>query len=117
MKKENILKNNYDFNRIIEKQEYRKNKYFVVYFATNLLNHAQFGISVGKKIGKSVVRNRLKRQVRSIVDENKKYYSNGLDYIIMVRKSCLSISYQEMKIQLYQLLNQIESKEKTYEKK
>ncbi len=117
MRKENVLKNNYEFNRIIENQAYRKNRYFVVYFVPNFLNHARFGISVGKKIGKAVVRNRLKRQVRSIVDENKKYYSNGFDYIIMVRKGCLSISYQEMKMQLYQLLNQIELKEKTYEKK
>lgn len=105
MKKRNVVKNNRDFNRIIELKNVVKNSYFVIYFEKTDQNEAHFGISVGKKIGNAVVRNKLKRQIRNIIDKNKKYYSNGADYIIMVRKSCLNISFLEKENYLIALLN------------
>lgn len=110
MKKINIIKKNSDFNRIIESKQFIKNRYFVLYYNRNNDKISHFGISVGTKIGNAVTRNKLKRQVRNIIDEDKKYYSNGIDYIIMVRKTCLSISYQEMKESLLKLLAQLENK-------
>lgn len=112
MKKYEIVKQNREFNSIIESKKAKKNKYFVVYYQKNQLNQARFGVSVGKKIGHAVTRNKLKRQVRSIVDKNKKYYSKSLDYIIMVRKTCLLISFEEMTKFLDQLMKEISMKEK-----
>ena len=43
-----------------------------------------FGLSVGKKVGNAVTRNKVKRQLRSIIDE--KNYQNGLNCIIIVKK-------------------------------
>ncbi len=112
MKKKYIVKQNQEFNDLIENAKYKRNPFFVCYYRNNGTNSSRFGISVGKKIGNAVTRNKLKRQVRAIVDEDKKYYSNGLDYIIMVRKGCLTCSYQEMKNKLLELLEQINPKEK-----
>lgn len=104
MKKMNVLKNNRDFNRIIEEKVSVKNNYFVIYFEKNNTIRSHFGISVGKKIGNAVVRNKIKRQIRNIIDKNKKYYSNGIDYIIIVRKSCLNLSFLEKENYLVNLL-------------
>jgi len=97
MKKINIVKDNKQFNSIIEKSKSYKNKNLVLYVEENNDNkYYRFGISVGKKIGNAVTRNKLKRQLRNIIDNNKKFYENNKDYIIIVRKNCLNASYSEI---------------------
>ena len=104
MKKRNIVKTKRDFNNIINNGKCIKNKYYVVYSLDNNKNYDNFGISVGKKIGNAVIRNKYKRKIRSIIDIYRKDFVNGKDYIIILRSSALSISFQEMKESLILLL-------------
>ena len=104
MKKRNIVKTKRDFNNIINNGICIKNKYYVIYFLNNNKNYDNFGISVGKKIGNAVIRNKYKRKIRSIIDVYRKDFINGRDYIIILRSSALSISFQEMKESLILLL-------------
>ncbi len=104
MKKINIVKESKDFQRIIENGKCTKNRYFVLYTSKNDENHYRFGISISKKVGNAVVRNRYKRKVRNIIDTNKKLYSNDKDYIIIIRKSCLDIEYKELEANLLNLI-------------
>ena len=104
MKKRNIVKTKQEFNNIINKGSCIKNKYFVIYSLNNNKNYDNFGISVGKKIGNAVIRNKYKRKIRSIIDIYRKDFVNGKDYIIILRSSALSISFQEMKESLILLL-------------
>lgn len=116
MKKINILKNNKDFNNIIGTRKCIKDNNIVIYFRKNNLNIYRIGISAGTKLGNAVVRNHLKRQVRSISDTHKNKYANGYDYIIIVRKSCLNINFSEISESIYNILTKIE-KELINEKK
>ena len=54
-----------------------------------------------------MVRNKLKRQVRAIIDNIKENFPNGRDYIIMIKRNCLEINFQEMKKNLIQLIEEI----------
>lgn len=116
MKKINIVSSNIEFNEIIKSCSFVKNKYFVIYYRKNELNRYRFGISVPKKVCNAVNRNKLKRQVRNILDNCKKLYSNDKDYIIIIRRSCLDESYQILETNLQELLKKIE-KEKDNERK
>ncbi|NLA33775.1 MAG: ribonuclease P protein component [Tenericutes bacterium] len=104
MKKINIVKENRDFENIINSSNYKKNQFLILYFKRNNLNYYRFGISVGKKIGNAVIRNKLKRRIRNIIDKNRKEYSNNKDYIIMVRKSCLDLPFEKLEQAFLELI-------------
>ena len=91
MRKLYIVKNSRDFEKIITTGKIIKNKSFVVYSIENNLPYSRFGISVGKKIGNAVNRNKYKRRLRNIIDKYKKDYINSKDYIIIfVRRLLMS---------------------------
>ena len=106
MKKKYIVKMREEFNCLIKTGICSKNKYFVLYHLPNNKSYDRFGISVGKKIG-----NAVKRKIRSIIDKYRKDYINYQDYIIILRGSALSASFQDLEESLIFLLK----KEKPHE--
>ena len=84
MKKEYRVKKNEDFSRIIKRKQSMANLTFIIYYLKNDIGHARIGISVSKKLGKAVIRNKIKRQVRMIVKETINLDDN-YDYIVIVR--------------------------------
>lgn len=104
MKKINIVKNKYEFDELIKNGKRKKNDYYIIYYKENKFNRYRFGISVGKKLGNAVFRNKYKRKIRNIVDNNKKYYQNNLDYIIIMRKSCINSNFENMENQYIDLI-------------
>ena len=69
MKKELRVKKSTEFETIIKKRKSVANREFVLYWNPNDLEHMRIGLSVGKKIGNAVARNKTKRQVRMMVHE------------------------------------------------
>lgn len=104
MKKRNIVKKKQDFSDIIHSKIYISNKLFAIYYRKNNLNIQRFGITVSKKTGTAVVRNKIKRQLKNIIDKNKNLFPNNLDYIIIVRGSVLEHSFSEIEQSLIDLL-------------
>ena len=104
MKKLYIVKYTRDFEKIMNNGKCLKNKSFVVYSLDNNLPYNRYGISVSKKLGNAVFRNKYKRKIRSIIDNNKKDYINGKDYIIILRKGALEESFQELSKELISLI-------------
>ena len=97
LKKINIVKNNYDFDRIIKNNRAFKYKHFLIY-KEDMKGLYHFGISVSKHICNAVGRNKYKRQIRDIIDDYE--YKDNFNCIIIVRKSILNSNYNEMKEQL-----------------
>ena len=60
MKKNNIIKSKLEYTEIIKKCKYLKNNYFIIYYRENNKNINRYGISVPKKTGKAVIRNKIK---------------------------------------------------------
>ena len=104
MRKFETVKAHNEFNTIIKNGHYQKNKYFILYNIPNKLNYPRFGLAISTKYGHAFERNKIKRQVRNIVTNNKKLFSNNQDYIIMIRKACINLNYQELDIELINLI-------------
>ena len=105
MRKLYIVKTTRQFEDIIKTGNCFKNKYFVVHEKNNELKYDRFGISVSKKLGNAVFRNRYKRIIRSILDNYKKLYINNKDYIIILRKEAIDCDYELLEKQLISLIN------------
>ena len=94
MKKINIIKESKDFDRIIHNNKSHKYKDYIIYIEYNNESTYKFGLSVGKKIGNAVTRNKVKRQLKNIIDKN--IYKNGFNCIIIVGKGILERTFEEM---------------------
>lgn len=117
MRKLYIVKNQRDFDRIIKEGRYRKNSSYVIYYEKNNLPYDRFGISVGKRIGNAVNRNKYKRKLRAIIDNYKKLYVNNQDYIIILRGIAKEKEYKELENEFLQLMDNIRKDIKLHEEK
>lgn len=107
MKKREIVRDNRLFNNIIATGNVVKNKYFVLYYNKVSDSELKFGIAVGKKVGNAVIRNKYKRKIRSIVDNNKLLFKKGYNYIIIVKKESLILDHQSLNDNLVQLIEKV----------
>ena len=105
MKKINILKNSRDFDRIIKNNKPYKFKDYIIYIEKNTNDIYKFGLSVGKKIGNAVNRNKIKRQLKSIID--KIDYQNNFNCIIIVGKGIKEKKFEEREKNLLIALNNL----------
>ncbi len=75
-----------DFDLVFKKGKNQSSKYLVIYAMPNSLNFSRLGLAVGKKIGKAVVRNRLKRLLRESLRALTKEIPVPCDIVIVARK-------------------------------
>lgn len=95
MDRYHTVKKNFDFSDVIHNGHFLKNNSYVIYYKDNKRDYYRFGISVSKKLGNAVNRNKYKRQLRFIIDKYKKYYQKGYDYIIIIRNGSIDFSTKD----------------------
>ena len=78
-----------DFDRVYREGNSRGNRFLVLYsFARDddrSSDGARLGLSVGRKIGKAVTRNKVKRAIREAFWELSDRFETGDDYVIVAR--------------------------------
>ena len=105
------LSKNEEFKSLL-KQKKISNKYVTIYFG-NLKNKDNRKINISfvtkKKIGNAVKRNKIKRRLRSIVNDAVKIISINFDFSILVlaKESMLNNEYKNIKETLFQDLEKI----------
>ena len=105
MKIINRIKASDDFALTIKKGKAQRDQSYVIHYRTNEFKYVRVGISVSSKLGNAVVRNHIKRQVRSMCDEIIEYDEKSLDIVIVVKQGFLNRSFDDNKLSLTKLLN------------
>lgn len=108
MKKAYRVKSEADFQRVFRQGKSTANRQFVVYVLPKSgQKHFRVGISVGKKLGNAVVRNKVKRKVRQAVLEldQAQRIKHDVDFIIIARAPSTQMSVEECKKSLTHVFN------------
>jgi ribonuclease P protein component len=100
------LKKRADFNRVYNSGKSAANKFFVVYSAANNLPHNRLGLSVSKKVGCAVIRNRIRRLVKESI-RLKTEISDGHDIIVIARAAKEPVQRQDSFIKVNGSLSQL----------
>ena len=92
------LKKNAEFRAVYKRGKSFSNNLLVVYLYINKKSINRLGVSVSKKVGKSVVRNRIKRLIKESVRLNSSCIKveNGYDLVFIARKASSGKSYVEI---------------------
>ena len=93
MKKTYRIRKNEEFTRIISEKHSIASANFVLYFSNKYEEKCRVGISVSKKLGDAVTRNRIKRQVREMAKALVDFDNGNIDLIIIVRPGYLRNEY------------------------
>lgn len=110
MKKKHRIKKNDEFQTVFQKGKSTANRQFVVYqLDKEEQPNFRIGLSVSKKIGNAVVRNRIKRMIRQSITELKDEIDSGKDFVIIARKPCAEMTYEEVKKSLIHVFKRRQS--------
>lgn len=104
MKKENRIKKSEDIEKVLKNHHQAGNKNYIIYVKENSETKSfRLAMSVSKKIGNAVVRNRQKRLIKQAISELKNEIP-PYDIFVVAKIGCLNLTYNEVKENIYKLL-------------
>lgn len=105
MHRSHRLKKNEHFQAVFQRGTSAANKQFVLYSAKQEGQAAfRVGISVSKKIGNAVIRNRVKRLIREAVARLEASIPKGLDLVIIARPGVEQMSLETIEQSLLHVM-------------
>ncbi|NLE04691.1 MAG: ribonuclease P protein component [Crenarchaeota archaeon] len=102
------LKNNNEFLKIYKKGRFYAARNIVLYVMKNRVNLNRLGITVSKKFGKSVKRNRIKRLIRENYRQYEDLIKVGYDIVFVARKNEYMPDYFDIKKEIKYLLRKFD---------
>jgi len=101
------LKKNNQFQRVYSQGATKVNSYLVIYWLENNRQINRYGFSVSKKVGKAVVRNKIKRQLKEIIRRwLDPCLKQGFDIVIIARPYLRDLDFARMKKKLTELFRE-----------
>src|SRR5437868_955216 len=75
-----------DFRRVYERRRSASDPWLIVYACENGLPHLRLGLSVSRKVGPAVHRNRLRRLYKEAFRLTRHLMATGLDLVLIPRR-------------------------------
>lgn len=115
MKKVYRVKKNNEIDAIIHHKKSSGDKFFVIYYQKTAAPHFRFAISIGRKYGGAVQRNKIKRQLRMIMHNHSKDIPT-FDYVIVVKKDANTLPFEKIEANILKHLLKFKKMEQLNEK-
>jgi ribonuclease P protein component len=94
--KEERIRRRADFLKILREGMKSQTGHFWVSMRPNGLPHCRLGITVGKRVGSSVVRNLLKRRVREFFRKNKNLFPSATDVVLSAKEGAGCLNFWQV---------------------
>ena len=95
MKYSCALKLNHIFRRLYHTGAVA-NSHLVLYARSNRLDCNRVGITVSKKLGHAVVRNRVRRRLREVYRLNEELFQPGWDIVVVARSKAVDATFDKL---------------------
>ena len=97
----------FEFDRVHDGEVFAADETLVIKAVKNSLNKTRMGLSISKKVGNAVCRNRWKRLIRECFRKQKLELPEGIDMVVRPRKGAYC-DYKAIDKSLSRLVKQIE---------
>ena len=87
------LKKRYEFKHVQLRGRRVHTPHFLIVVQPNALQHTRLGITVTKKVGSAVQRNRIKRVVREVFRQNRLLFPTSHDVVFIAKREAGDIGY------------------------
>ena len=91
-----VLKNSQDFRKLYRRGKTAAHPVMAVYCRGNGRKENRVGVTVSKKLGNAVWRNRVKRRLRAVYRLNEEKILPGRDLILIGRRATHDASFPEL---------------------
>jgi len=95
MKFSSSLKLNHIFRRLYATSGHA-NGFLVLYARKNRTGTNRVGVTVSKKLGHAVVRNRIRRRLREVYRLNEEKFLPGWDIVVVARSRAVQADFQNL---------------------
>jgi ribonuclease P protein component len=99
-----IVKNK-DFRRVYSRGKYYVDNLLVIYVIKNKLKYNRLGIVANKKVGKAVLRNKVRRLIRENYRLIEDRVEKGYDIVIVSRVKASKSNYYDIKKSIVKLFD------------
>jgi ribonuclease P protein component len=90
-KDDRLLKRS-DFQRLSKSGKRIQNRYFIVYISRNDFQRCRLGLTVTRKVGNAVARNRIKRLAREYFRQNRHIIKDYWDISLIAKRECIEVT-------------------------
>lgn len=102
MRQDQRLRKRFEFTKVQEHGRRYHTPHFIVVILPNGKEHTRLGITVTKKVGHAVTRNRIKRMVREGFRHERERFPDGLDMVFIAKRGAGSLDRVQFQAELRQ---------------
>ena len=99
-----MLRSTVDFQRINAESRSRAHPTLLMRYRRNELDRPRYGISTGRRVGTAVVRNRVRRRLRTILRRLEGQVEPGWDLLLVARPAAAEASQADLEQALTRMM-------------
>ena len=102
------IKKNKDFVKLYKRGKFYVGRLIVLYVFLNNSNINRIGVTVSKKVGNSVKRNRIRRLIKENYRSYEGFVKTGYDFVFTARKFVVMPDFYDIKKEMKFLLKKLD---------
>ncbi|MFW2390451.1 MAG: ribonuclease P protein component [Polyangiales bacterium] len=103
------LKKRYEFKQTQLSGRRIHTPHFLIVVHPNALQNSRLGITVTKKVGNAVQRNRIKRVVREVFRRNRSLFPPSQDLVFIAKRGAVDIDYGSLLAELQRAAKRLQA--------